>query len=436
MSVRVRFAPSPTGKLHVGSARTALFNWLFAKHHRGTFILRIEDTDQKRSNSAFLDDIYASLKFLKIHADEGPLFQSRRMPVYQEQVRRLMDSGKALEREGAVVFPVSPEPVTFNDLLRGDITVDTTLFETLVLMKSDGTPTYNFACVVDDALMQITHVIRGDDHIANTPKQVVLYRALGFPLPVFAHIPLIVGADRARLSKRFGATSVEEYRQVGYLPEAFINYLALLGWAPGGNRELVSPAEIVELFDLAKVRKTAAQFDQRKLDWLNGQYLKQTPAPELAAMLAERLIAKGVLPASYDHPWLERIAAVVQDRMRVLEDIEDEHVFFFQDPPQYQEEAVAQFLRQDGVAERLSLLRERLSRLEAFQTAQIEEITRALIAEQHLSSKQLIHPARVAVTGRAVSPPLFEVMSILGREKVLARLEHAATSLATKPANS
>ena len=429
MSVRVRFAPSPTGKLHVGSARTALFNWFFAKHSRGTFILRIEDTDQKRSNPAFLDDIFASLKFLGIEADEGPVYQSQRLPLYQEQVQKLLTSGQAVEHEGAVIFSVPPQQVTFEDVLRGPITVDTTLFEQLVLMKSDGLPTYNFACVVDDALMQISHVIRGDDHIANTPKQVVLYRALGFSLPIFAHIPLIVGADRARLSKRFGATSVDEYRQVGYLPEAFVNYLALLGWAPGGNRELASPQEIIELFDLAKVRKAAAQFDQRKLDWLNSQYLKQTPVPKLAAWLAERLIAKGLLPPTYDQAWLERITALVRDRLRVLEDIEEEHTFFFRDPPTYQDEAVATFLRQDGVADRLLTLRDRLSRLPSFETSAVEQVTRGMITELGLESKQLIHPVRVALTGRSVSPPLFEVMSILGKERVLERLEHAATKL-------
>ena len=426
MSVRVRFAPSPTGKLHVGSARTALFNWLFAKHHQGAFILRIEDTDQKRSNPAFLEDIYASLKFLGIRADEGPYFQSRRLPVYQEHARRLLDAGKAARQDGAVIFAVPPQPVTVHDLLRGPITVDTTLFETLVLMKSDGLPTYNFACVVDDALMQITHVIRGDDHIPNTPKQVVLYQALGFSLPIFAHIPLIVGADRARLSKRFGATSVDEYRQVGYLPEAFLNYLALLGWAPGGNRELLSPSELVELFDLAKVRKAAAQFDQRKLDWLNRQYLKRTPLPQLADLMAQRLIAKGWLPADYDRPWLERIAAVLQDRLRVLEDLEEEHLFFFQESPTYHDEAVKQFLRHNGTAGRLLELRDRLRQLPNFETSTVEQATRALVAERALDSKELIHPARVAVTGRAVSPPLFEVMSILGKERVLKRLEYAA----------
>ena len=430
MTVRVRFAPSPTGKLHVGSARTALFNWFFAKHHQGVFILRIEDTDQKRSNPEFLKDIYASLDFLGINADEGPLFQSQRQALYQEQVKRLLSAGSAVEKEGAVILSIEPQQVTFNDLLHGDITVDTTLFESLVLMKSDGTPTYNFACVVDDALMQISHVIRGDDHIANTPKQVVLYRMLGFPLPIFAHIPLIVGADRARLSKRFGATSVDEYRQVGYLPEAFVNYLVLLGWGPGGNRELISAPEIIELFDIAKVRKTAAQFDQRKLDWLNGQYLKKLPVETLTELLAERLLAKQMIPANYDRERLTRITRLVQDRLRVLEDIEEEHAFFFQESPEYQAESVEKFLRHNGVATRLLDLRDRLRQLPVFETEPVEAVTRAMVAEQKLESKDLIHPVRVAITGRQVSPPLFELMAILGKDTVLRRIEHAATVLA------
>lgn len=430
MSVRVRFAPSPTGALHVGSARTALFNWFFAKHHRGTFILRIEDTDQKRSDPAHLKDISEGLEFLGIRPDEGPIFQRQRLAIYQDCVQRLLDSGQAVRQDGGIVFPVAPQQVTFHDLLHGDITVDTTLFETLVLMKSDGLPTYNFACVVDDALMKITHVIRGDDHLANTPKQVVLYQALGFPLPIFCHLPLIVGVDRARLSKRHGATSVSAYREVGYLPGAFVNYLALLGWSPGGNREVVSSQEIIELFDLSKVRKAAAQFDQHKLDWLNSQHLRRLSVGELAQLLAQRLSTKGWMAPGSDPRWLERIAALLQHRLRVLEDLEEEHSFFFQEPPVYQDEAVAQFLRQDRVGAHLLALRERLQRLTTFDVEAVERATRELAAEQGLVPKALIHPVRVAVTGRSVSPPLFEVMSILGKERVLKRLGYAATHLA------
>ena len=423
--VRVRFAPSPTGTLHVGSARTALFNWLFAKHEQGTFILRIEDTDQKRSNPEFLKDIYASLEFLGIKADEGPIFQSQRQAIYEEHAKRLLDAGKAVQQEGAVVFQVPAQQVTFKDLLHGDITVDTSLFESLVLMKSDGSPTYNFACVVDDALMKITHIIRGDDHIANTPKQLVLYQALGYPLPIFAHIPLIVGADRARLSKRWGATSVAEYVKVGYLAEAFVNYLALLGWAPGGNKEFVPPEELIQLFDLAKVRKTAAQFDQKKLDWLNSQYIKKLPVGKLADLIAERLKAKGWRKPEYDQAWLEQVATLLQDRLRVFEDLEDEHSFLFQEP-EYEQEAVTKFLKADGIGKRLLELKERLSQLSAFDTASVEAATRGYISESNLQPKEMIHPTRVAVTGRAVSPPLFGVMAVLGKITVLNRLEHAA----------
>jgi len=430
MSVRVRFAPSPTGTLHVGSARTALFNWLFAKHHRGTFILRIEDTDQKRSDPAFLKDITASLSYLGIQLDEGPVFQSQRLPVYQRCAEQLLTQGKAGRQEGAVVFAVKPQQVTFTDLIHGAITVDTSLFETLVLMKSDGSPTYNFACVVDDADMAITHVIRGDDHIANTPKQLILYQALGLTPPQYAHLPLIVGADRARLSKRQGATSVSEYRDVGYLPEAFVNYLVLLGWSPGGNRELVPPEELVTLFDLTRVRKTAAQFDQQKLDWLNSQYIKQAGVERLRDLCAERLIAKGLLSQDYDRAWLSRIVTLLQDRLKTLQEVEEEQTFFFVDPPAYQPEAVEQFLRHNGVSGHLAALKERLAALPSFDTATVEQATRALIAERGLQSKELIHPARVALTGRSVSPPLFEVMSILGKDRVLKRLEHAASRLA------
>ena len=319
--------------------------------------------------------------------------------------------------------------MAFTDSLRGRITIDTSLFESLVLMKSDGLPTYNFACVVDDALMKISHVIRGDDHIANTPKQVVLFEALGYPLPEFTHIPLIVGADRARLSKREGAASVLEYQRAGYLPEAFFNYLALLGWAPGENRELVPPQEIALLFDLKRVRKAAAQFDQRKLDWLNGQYIKALPLARLADLLAERLTRRGWLTPGYDRSYLERVAGLVRDRLRTLADIEEEHAFFFQEPA-YQEEAVTQFLRHNGIGHQLAQLTGRLKALRSFEAASVEEAVRRFSEEANLEPKQLIHPVRVAVTGRAVSPPLFETLSILGQATVVARLEHAATRLA------
>ncbi len=425
MSVRVRFAPSPTGNLHVGSGRTALFNWLFAKHEGGAFILRIEDTDLKRSNEVYLKDINASLAYLGITPDEGPIFQSQRIEIYRQHADRLVQQGLARPDAGGIIFPVTPQQITFKDVLHGDITVDTSLFESLVLMKSDGTPTYSFACVVDDALMKISHVIRGDDHIANTPKQLLLYRALGYEPPVFAHIPLIVGADRARLSKRQGATSVAEYRAAGYLGPAFFNYLALLGWSPGNNREYVQPEEIVKLFDLKKVKKAAAFFDQKKLDWLNAQYIKALPVEELARLLTERVKDKG-WTVNGGPQWMVKVAALVRDRMRVLEDIEEDHAFLFQEMPAYQPEAVEQFLKPEGVRARLVELKSRLGHLPDFEPATIEQAVRGLAAEQQLAPKDLIHPVRVALTGRQVSPPLFELMALLGCDRVLKRLEHAA----------
>jgi glutamyl-tRNA synthetase len=430
MSVRVRFAPSPTGTLHVGSARTALFNWLYARHNKGTFILRIEDTDAKRSNPAFVKDILESLKYLGIDTDEGPIYQSQRSAIYNKYAEVLLASGKAVKQENAVIFNVPHGEVVFSDLIHGDIRVDTNLFENLVLIKSDGTPTYNFACVVDDADMKITHIIRGDDHIANTPKQVVLYKALGFEVPKFAHIPLIVGADRARLSKRQGATAVAEYSAVGYLPEAFVNYLALLGWSPGGNREMVAPLELVSLFEIERVRKTAAQFDQPKLDWLNSQYIRKSPIDRIAKMCAARLIAKGLLKEGYDHAWLCRIITLLQDRLKVLEDLEEENSFFFLEKIEYQQESVDKFLKSPGVGDNLRELIKRLEALPSFDAPSIEAAARGLVAERTLAAKDLIHPARVAITGRGVSPPLFETMSILGKEKVISRLKFTASNLA------
>lgn len=424
MSVRVRFAPSPTGTLHVGSARTALFNWLFARRENGTFILRIEDTDQNRSDKKFLDDIFGNLDFLGIKTDEGPYYQSERFDIYRKYAQKLLDEGKAKEEDGAIVYPVEPQTVKFKDILRKEISVKTDLFDRLVLMKSDGSPAYNFCCVVDDALMKISHVVRGDDHIANTPKQVVLYQALGFDVPLWVHIPLIVGKDRARLSKRTGATSISEFRRMGYLPQALFNYLSLLGWSPGDNREMVDPKEIAQIFDIKRVKKTAAMFDMKKLDWLNSKYIKEMPAAELAPLLLERLKEAGKITGDVDQAWFEQLTDVCKDRMRVLDDIVKQYAFFFCEIPEYDEAAVEKHLSQDGVEKTLAQLAERLGQADPFNVENCEHITRTLQAEAGLETKQLIHPTRVAITGKSVSPPLFDVMAVLGKDRVLKRLEH------------
>ncbi|MDD2654461.1 MAG: glutamate--tRNA ligase family protein, partial [Candidatus Omnitrophica bacterium] len=272
--IRVRFAPSPTGNLHIGGARTALFNWLYAKSQKGQFILRIEDTDAKRSAQQYLDEILFSLKWLGFDWDEI-YYQSKRQDIYKEYAGKLVKEAKATHSEGAIIYTVPERKIKVYDLIRGEIEFDAEDIKDQVLMKSDGTPTYNFACVVDDATMNITHVIRGDDHISNTPKQIMLYEALGFNLPKFAHLPLILGKDGGRLSKRTGATAISEYRNMGYLPEALVNYLMLLGWSPDANQEIVPIERAIKNFSIKKVNKTAAVFSIEKLNWINNQYLKK-----------------------------------------------------------------------------------------------------------------------------------------------------------------
>ena len=278
--VRVRFAPSPTGYLHIGSVRTALFNWLYARSQGGVFILRIEDTDQKRSSDVYMQEILTDLKWLGLNWDEGPYFQAKRFDIYRACAQNLLEKGLAYKDGEAIIFKIPDEKIKIYDLVHGEIEVDNTLIDDLVLMKSDGSPAYNFACVVDDIEMQISHVIRGDDHISNTNKQVALYSALGVKPPKFAHIPLILGPDKAPLSKRFGAVSITDYRSMGYLSQAIVNYLSLLGWSPGDNKEFMSVSEIVKRFSLKRINKTGAEFNQDKLRWINGEHIRKLTLDE------------------------------------------------------------------------------------------------------------------------------------------------------------
>jgi glutamyl/glutaminyl-tRNA synthetase len=296
--VRVRFAPSPTGFLHIGGSRTALFNWLFAKNQNGKFILRIEDTDQKRSKPEYLDEILDSLKWLGMDWDEV-YYQGKRFPLYKESAQKLLEQSQAYIDKGAIIYKVKPRQVEINDLVYGKIQFDSSLIKDQVLIKSDGTPTYNFACVVDDADMEISHVIRGDDHISNTPKQIILYEALGLALPAFAHIPLILNKEGGRLSKRTGATAVSDYRKQGFLPEAVVNYLLLLGWSPGANQEIVSKEEAIKKFSLANINKTAASFDIDKFRWINSQYIKKADSQILADLLSPILLKKKIYSAGF-----------------------------------------------------------------------------------------------------------------------------------------
>lgn len=424
--VRVRFAPSPTGNLHIGGGRTALFNWLFAQSQKGKFVLRIEDTDKERSRKEFVDEILFSLKWLGFNWDEL-YYQSQRIDRYRMHAEKLLKQGlayieKSPEGKEAIIFKVVPQKISVNDLIRGKIEFDASLIKDQVLIKSDGTPTYNFACVVDDAEMNITHIIRGDDHISNTPKQMLFYSALGFSLPEFAHLPLIMGVDGGRLSKRTGATAISDYRKMGYLSEALLNYLLLLSWAPGDNREVVNIPEAVKLFDIKNVNKTAATFDLKKLDWMNNQYLKNADpeklAEELIPLLAER---NYINKDSYDRAYLLTLIKLFQARLPRINDFVDWADFFFLDEPVIDAAAKEKYLVCD-LSKEFKLFSERLDNLASFDIVNIEDSFRKLISELGIEAKKLIHPIRVALTGKTVGPGLFEVIYYLGRDRSKARL--------------
>jgi len=426
MMIRVRFAPSPTGNLHIGGGRTALFNWLFSQSQKGKFILRIEDTDQERSKKEFVDEILDSLKWLGFNWDEL-YYQSERFERYRLHADKLLKAGlayieKSPEGKEAIIYKVPQQKIKVNDLIRGEIEFDSSLIKDQVLIKSDGTPTYNFACVVDDAEMNITHIIRGDDHISNTPKQALLYAALGFGLPQFAHLPLIMGVDGGRLSKRTGATAISDYRKMGYLSEALLNYLLLLSWAPGDNRELVSVEVAVKLFDIKNVNKTSATFDLKKLDWINSQYLKNADPEKLADELIPLLEAKQYINKdNFDRSYLLGLVKLFQARLPRLNDFLDWADFFFLDEPVIEPVAKEKYLTQD-LSKEFSLFVQRLDKLDSFEIINIESNFRELVAELGIEAKKLIHPIRVALTGKTIGPGLFEVIYYLGRDRSKARL--------------
>jgi len=424
---RVRFAPSPTGNLHIGGARTALFNWIYARAQGGKFVLRIEDTDQARSKKEYLDEILFSLSWLGLNWDEV-YYQSQRFDIYRESAQKLLQEGKAyLEKSEAsnaeaVIFKVLPQKIKINDLIRGDIEFDSAVIKDQVLIKSDGTPTYNFACVVDDAAMEITHVLRGDDHISNTPKQAMLYQALGLPLPKFAHLSLILGQEGGRLSKRTGATAISDYRKMGYLPVALVNYLLLLGWAPGSNREIIDIQEAVKLFDIKNANKTASTFDLDKLKWINNQYLKKEDPEKLTDNLIPLLVDRGYISEdSFDRGYIVSLVKLFQARLSTLSDFLDWADFFFLEDIAIDTQAQEKYLSSD-LSKEFALFIQRLDSLGDFEIQSIESCFRNLVQELNIQAKTLIHPIRVALTGKTIGPGLFEVIYYLGKERTRKRL--------------
>jgi glutamyl-tRNA synthetase len=466
--IRTRFAPSPTGYLHIGGARTALFNFLFARHHGGQFILRIEDTDRERSTPQAIQAILDAMQWLALDYDDGPHYQTARLALYKEKIQELLAKGQAYPcictaseldakrqlamkekrkpsydgtcrpPEGAIAELPKGRPFTVRfrspragttvvrDAVKGDVIFDNRELDDLIIARSDGTPTYNFCVVVDDIDMAITHVIRGDDHLANTPRQIQLYQAFGAELPQFAHVPLILGTDKARLSKRHGATSVTAYRDMGYLPEAVVNYLVRLGWSYG-DQEIFSRAELIEKFSLESVGKSAGVFNAEKFLWLNSHYLKSRPLGQLADDIVPYIRAAGY-PVPQDKTWLERMIRTLQDRVKTLVELVDSARYYLTDEITIDEKAVKKFLIPEIAAPLQSLI-ERLSAIDDFSAAAIEREFTAVLEQHGLNMGHLAQPVRVALTGSTVSPGIHDVIAVLGKERTLRRLRSALQSL-------
>ncbi|MGR3176444.1 MAG: glutamate--tRNA ligase [Candidatus Anammoxibacter sp.] len=430
--VRVRFAPSPTGHLHIGGVRTALYNWLFARHNGGKFFLRIEDTDRVRSTQESTDVIFENMKWLGFDWDEEPKYQSNRIEIYNKHIEKLLSDGMAYEIEGgAVTFKVQQkEMIVFDDAVLKKISFDPSLIDDFVIKKADGFPVYNFACVVDDADMEITHVIRGDDHTSNTPRQLLLYNALGIKPPIFAHIPMILGEDGTRLSKRHGATSVADYRNRGYLPEALLNFLALLGWSPGDDQELLTIDEMVEKFSLERVNKTSARFDNTKFDWMNGQYIMNMKTEDVATRLKPFINKANIDFDSLDREWLLKLIDLYHDRLKTLDEFTEKTTFFFSDNLHFDDKAVKKFLQKEAtpgaksIGEILEEVCSELSLLDNFSVENLENCFKSLLNKLNIGFGKLAQPIRVAISGGSVSAGILETLELLGKEKTLDRIQY------------
>jgi len=481
--VRVRFAPSPTGNLHIGGARTCLFNWLYARSQGGKLVLRIEDTDPSRFQPGSVEQIIRSLKWLGLDWDEGPevggpaepYFQSQRTEIYKKYIDQLLAEGKAyycfctpeeleeqrkLQRERKMPFRYprtcrdlpeeevrrrleagEPHSIRFKipdqghmtvvDMIHGKMEFDLAQFDDFVIAKTNGTPTYNFAVVIDDHLMQITHVLRAEEHIPNTPKQILLYQALGFEVPEFGHMSMILAPDRSKLSKRHGAQSVEEFQAMGYLPEALVNYLTLLGWSPDGDQEIITKEETVKQFTMEKMSRKGAVYDIKKLYWINGQYLSSLPLENVAPKAREFFVKDGLV----DEKWFEdeknvsyfnHLVDVVRVRVKTLQEVADASVYFFRDLDGYEEKGAKKFFTEEGLG-LLKICGEKIAALkeEDFTEEKLEALYNKIAEENGVGLGKVVQPTRLALSGRTVTPGLFDVMTLLGREKTLARIEKA-----------
>lgn len=458
--VRVRFAPSPTGFLHIGGVRTALFNWLFARQQKGVFVLRIEDTDQSRSTDESIQAIIEGMRWVGLDWDEGPFRQTERMDLYRDHAMRLLEKGRAYwcicraeeleaRRKEAEAKGLSPRydgrcrtlgianpsgdaalrfqapqggRTVVDDLIKGEIVFDNNVLDDLIILRSNGYPTYNFSVVVDDALMNITHVVRGDDHLTNTPRQVPIFEALGFPVPRFGHLPMILGSDKTRLSKRHGATSIMAYKEMGYLPEAMVNYLVRLGWSHG-DQEVFTRQELIEKFSWKNVQTSPAVFNPDKLLWMNAEYIKTSPPDQVAQALVPLLEEAGLKEEvrAVSTEWLAQLVVLVKERAKTLVEMVEWVRPYFGESVTFDEEAAKKFLTL-AVAPVLGKLLLRFEALPVFSKPEWEVSFKQLVEEEGMKMGQLAQPVRVALTGRTASPGLFEVMEVLGRERTLFRL--------------
>ncbi len=464
-SIRVRFAPSPTGSLHIGGARTALFNWLFAKSNKGEFFLRIEDTDKERSSREMADEIIGGLRWLGLNSIENIVYQSSRLDIYRKFALELLDNNKAYhcfcekpetesvqpgdessesnicecylltskEREEhlnqgkkpAIRFWVPDGSICFDDLVYGTLEIENAEMENFVILRADESPTYHLAVVVDDHDMDISHVIRGEDHLTNTAKHILLYYALDWQLPKFAHLPLILGPDKKRLSKRHGASSIEQYSKSGILSEALVNYIALLGWSPGDDKEIMNKNELIDLFSLKRVAKKSAIFDSVKLEWVNSEYIKKHETDELVKLIIPHLInaeliTEEEIPAKLSY--LKTVVEMFKSRMKTMKDLSRLGKYFFVDPENYDGNALKKYWTQE-TKNYLEEFNKELAQVVDFSAENIETVLREFCTKIGISAAKLIHPIRIVITGFAVSPGLFEMIEAIGKETVMKRIE-------------
>lgn len=478
--LKVRFAPSPTGPFHIGGARSALFNWLVARHADGTFLVRIEDTDLKRSTKESEENIKDSLKWLGMNWDEGidvggphgPYRQTERLDLYKKEVQRLLDEGKAyycycsaeeLEKSRKAQLDAGKTPIydehcrhlteeekakyeaegrkpvvrlkvrkdgvfAFDDMVRGHVEFQAAGVGDFIIMKSDGIPVYNFAVVIDDAFMEVTHVIRAEEHLSNTPRQLAIYEALGYKPPKFGHISLILGEDHKKMSKRHGATSVTEYRNMGYLPEAVVNYLALLGWTPKGEQEIFTEEELIKQFSMKRVSSNDAVFDINKLNWINFQYMKKLDADQLYDLIVPFLVKAGYVDVAVSEEkkdWLKKVIWFMKDHIYFAGQAAEELKFFFEDMPALTDEAILSIMKAETSGKLLKAFIEDLKALESFDQAEIKKCFNACMKAQGIKGKAAYEPTRIALTGVTQGPGMFEMMELFGREKTMDRLEAA-----------